>query len=73
MSEQTSLKQDQVQIGTELVEITDPVLKDEHGSPTMDSFFQTEEVDGQGETIDKNKVIEPKKIIKRKPQNTVLT
>ena len=73
MSDQTSLKQDQVQIGTELVETNDPVPTDEHGSPTMDSFFQTEEVDGQGEVIDKNKVKEPKKIIERKPQNTLLT
>lgn len=73
MSEQTSLKQDQVQITTELVETNDTVERDEHGSPTMDSFFQAEEVDGQGETIDKDKVIEPRKNIERKPQNTVLT
>ena len=73
MSEQSSLKHEQVQINTEVVETTDPVLKDEHGSPTMDSFFQSEDVDGQGETIDKSKVKEPRKNIKRKPQNTVLT
>lgn len=71
MTEQSSLKQEQVQVNVEEIEVKETPSVDEHGNPSLDSFFQTEDVDSQADTIDVEKVKSPKK--RSENQNTLLT